>query len=73
MCGWIICHLELNEIPTFNKLNGMCGTNTCTGLTVRAIGSPSGKVWLNGVERTNLYTLVAVDARVLNFAIGPTQ
>ena len=76
-CGLIrrrvVRKFELHQIPTLDKFDGLRGTDACTRLALRAVGSPRREIEFDGVERADLDALVAVDAGVLDLSLGDSK
>src|SRR6185503_2652313 len=64
---------ELELVPAVHKFDRVGRTHAAAGLAQGAFRGARGVVRLDGVERTNLDTLVARDAGGLDFAFGHAE
>ena len=61
--------LQRRVVPSRHKLDGLGRANASTRLAESAIVFSSRVVFLNSIERTDLDTLVAIDAGVFHLAL----
>ena len=67
---WFAEHFELRFVGALDKLNGMCWTNASAALAQSAISNTGGEIGLDRIERTNLNTLIAVNAGRFDLSFG---
>ncbi len=69
----IVRQFQLHEIPTLDEFNRLSRADSAARLAQRAVRRSRQEVRLDGIERANLDTLVAVDAGVFDLPLGHSK